>query len=132
MLFLQWKIWASSCLIIQVFIIFSALYVYRENAKRAPDDPEKKDFPPRFPWLAPFILPILALINLPLLVLSSLAFGITLLLFPFALLLFRKPFLIKWIIKQAKKIGNLVFTINSQLLKALGLYMPSIKLQIER
>jgi len=132
MIFIQWKLWTFGCVLIQAIIIFSAFYAYRTNAKRAPDDPEKRDFSPYSPWLAPLIFPILVLINIPIFILSSLFFGLFLLLFPFALLLFRKPFLIKWILKQAQRIGNKVLKIDIELLKAAGFYPTSIKLQYER
>jgi hypothetical protein len=131
MIFIQWKFWTINCVIIQAFIIFSAFYAYRTNAKRAPDDPEKKDYPPYAPWLAPIILPLLILFNIPVFILFALAFGFFLVFFPFALLLFRKPFLIKWILKQALKVGNWVLRINSKLLKAAGFYPVSIKFQYE-
>jgi hypothetical protein len=114
------------------FIIFSAFYSYRVNSRRKPDDPEKKDYSPYGPWLAPIILPPLFLVNTFFLILSSLAFGFFLVLFPFTLLLFRKPFLIKWILKQALKIGNWVLVINTELLKAAGFHPTPIRLLHER
>jgi hypothetical protein len=132
MILIQWKLWTTCCVIIQVFIIFSAFYAHRTNAKRAPDDPEKKDFSPYSPWLAPIVFPILILINIPMLILSSLLFSLFLLLFPFALLLFRKPFLITWILKQAQRIGNKILKINTALLRVAGIYTAPIKLQVER
>jgi hypothetical protein len=114
------------------FISFSAFYSYRVNSRRKPDDPEKRDFSPYSPLVAPFILPLLMLINIPIFILSSLAFGFLLVLFPFTLLLFRKPFLIKWIRKQAIKIGNWVLVINTELLKAAGFHPTPIRLLHER
>jgi hypothetical protein len=132
MILIQWKFWTISCVVIQVFIIFSAIYVYQTNAKRDPDDPKKKDFSPYAPWLAPFILPLMVLINIPMVILSSLTFGFFLVVFPFTLLLFRKPFLIKWILKQAQKVGNLILEINTELLKTMGLHPASIRFQYEQ
>jgi len=132
MIFIQWRAWILSCVLIQAFIIFSSFYAYRVNAKRAPDDPEKKDYYPASPWLAPVILPLLFVINIPVFILSSLAFGFFLLLFPITLLVFRKPFLIKWLLKQALKVGNLILKINSKLLKAAGFYSTPIKFQYEQ
>jgi hypothetical protein len=133
MIFLQWKCCLSSCAIIAIFIAFSAFYAYSVNDKRAPDDPKKKDFSPFGLWLAPVILPPLVVFNVIVLIFSSLAFGVFLLLFPLALVLFRKPFLIKWILKQAQRIGNMILIVNTELLKMVGIYPKvSIKLQIER
>ena len=131
MIFIHWKLWASGCGIVLAFIIFSAFYAYWANAQRAPDDPKKKDYSPYAPWLAPFILPLLLLVNILLAILSSLAFGFFLVLFSLTLLLFRKPFLIKWILKQAQKVGNLILEIDTKLLKLVGFHPSTIKIQFE-
>ncbi len=115
-----WVISVSCCISTFVFITFSSFYAYYVNTKRAPDDPQKKDFSPYAPWIAPFTLPILALINLLFFFVYSLLFGVFLVIFPFTLLLFRKLFLIKWILKLAQKIGNKLLEINTELLRISG------------
>jgi len=131
MIIIQWKFWASGCLFVLIFVVLSALYAYRTNAKRAGDDPEKKDYSPYSPWLAPFIFPLLVLINVPVFLLSGLVFGIFLVLFPFSLLLFRKPFLIKWIRKQMLKVGNMMLKINTSLLRTVGIEPAVWRFQVE-
>ena len=118
----------GSCIIISIIIAFSSLYTYHVNSKRAPDDPDKKDYSPHAIWLAPLILPPLAIFNILLLVFSSLAFGVLLVLFPLTLLLFREPFLFKWMRKLALKIGSWALKINTKLLRAAGFHPTSIKL----
>jgi hypothetical protein len=116
-----------------VVIILSAFYAYNVNARRASDDPEKRDYSHYAIWVIPVVLPILVLFNVLTLILSTISFGLILLLFPFALLLFRKPFLIKWILTLAQRIGNKVLKVNTALLRMAGFYpAPTIKLQIER
>ena len=132
MIFIQWKLCTGSCALMFAFISFSAFYSYQVNIRRKPDDPEKKDFSPFGPWLAPIILPPLFLADAFFLILSSLAFGFLLVLFPFTLLIFRKPFLIKWIRKQALKIGNWVLKINTAILRTAGFHPASIKLLHEQ
>jgi hypothetical protein len=133
MIFLQGKFCMGSCTLIFVCIILSAFYAYSVNARRAADDPEKKEFSPYSLWLTPIIIPLLIFADIFSLILSSLAFGFFLVLFPFALLLFRKPFLIKWILKQAQRVGNKLLKINTELLRAAGIYPTStVKLQFER
>ena len=131
MIFIHWKLWASGCGVVLAFIIFSALYAYRINAQRAPDDPKKKDYSPLSPWLAPIILPLLLLANILFTILSSLAFGFFLVLFPLSLLLFRKPFLIKWILKQAQKVGTLILEIDTELLKLVGFHPTAVEFLFE-
>ena len=125
MLLTHGKWLAGSCAIVLGFITFSVIYAYRVSAKRTADDPEKKVFSPYAILLAPITLPFLLIINLLFLFLSTIMFGILLVFFPFALLLFRKPFLIQWILKQALKIGNELLEIDTVLLRATGLYRPS-------
>jgi hypothetical protein len=132
MIFLYWKASLVFCVFIPIVLIFCSLYAYQVNEKRAPDDPEKKDFSPHSLWLAPVILPLLFLVNLIILFFSSLAFGFLLVLFPVTLILFRKPFLFKWISRQALKIGNWVLIINTELLRAAGFHPAPIKLLYER
>ena len=124
MLFSQGKVCLGSCLFIYVFIIFSGFYAYWVNAKRATDDPQKRDYSPYAPWIAPLTLLILAFVNFLFFIVYSLLFGIFLVIFPFTLLLFRKLFLIKWILKLAQKIGNKLLIINTELLRAAGFYTP--------
>jgi len=123
--------WLPCCLgsyiIFQVILFFSAFYTYQVNARRSPDDPMKKDYSPFAPWLTPISLPLLLIFNAIVFVLSSLAFGIFLVIFPFTLLLFREPFLIKWIKKQALKIGHFALKINTELLRLAGFHPTSIR-----
>ena len=117
----------GSCIIITLICTFSAFYAYRVNAMRASNDPKKKDYSPYAPWITPISLPLFVLFNIFLFILSSLIFGLFLALFPITLLLFREPFLFKWIRKQALKIGNLALTINTELLRASGFHSTSIR-----
>jgi hypothetical protein len=112
--------------VVEALLLFSAIYAYWVNAKRATDDPKKMDISPYAILLAPISIPILLVVNLIFLALQSLELGIFLLLFPLALLLFRKPFLIKWILKHAEKAGNKLLKINTAFLRAVGLYQPPL------
>jgi len=131
MIFIHWRFWTFGCFIILIFVVLSSLYAYRANAKRADGDPKKKYFSPYALWLVPIVLPVLALFNFMVFFLTGLMFGIFLLLFPFSLLLFREPFLLKWIRKQALKIGNMMLYINTRLLQALGLDPSAWKFPVE-
>lgn len=125
MLLTNAKLLAILCAIILGFVIFSAMYAYHTNAKRAPDDPEKKDFAPQAVFLAVITLPLLLVVDLLFLLLYTIAFGIILLFLPLVLLLFRKPLLIPWILKQALKVGNKLLEVNTAMLRASGFYRPA-------
>jgi hypothetical protein len=127
MILIHGKIFAISCMIIQSIIVLSVIYAYQVNAKRTPDDPEKKEYSLLAILLIPIVWPFLMVLYILFLILSSILFGAFLILFTFALLLFRKPFLIKWILKQAESIGNDLLKINTALLRAIGLYSPPLK-----
>ncbi|MFZ5820688.1 MAG: hypothetical protein ACOYYJ_12385 [Chloroflexota bacterium] len=124
MIFLTWKYCLGSVSFILVFMFASAFYTYHVNAKRDSGDPEKRDYSPHSRWLAPIVVPMLFVINIPFFILGSLVFGIFLVVFPFTLLLFRKPFFIKWIQQLALKVGTALLEIDTELLVMAGLYRP--------
>lgn len=105
-----------------VFIIAASLYAYQVNARKAPGDPSKRDYSAYAPWITPISLPLLLIFDVIVFVLSSLAFSVFLVLFPFALILFRRPFIFIWIGKQALKIGNYMLKVNTELLRMAGLH----------
>jgi len=94
-----------------------AVYSYRVNKKRASDDPDKKDFHRAAVHLVPFTWPILLLLYIFIFVTRALLYGIFLILFAFALLVFRKPFLLIWLDKTARKIGDKLLEANTFLIK---------------
>ena len=124
MLLIHWKMLIIPCVVILGLVFFSAIFAYRTNANRTPDDPEKKDFSPNAIWLVPVTFLFLILLDALAFILFSLAFGSLLVVFPFALLLFRKPFLVQWILKQALKIGTELLEVNTALLRKAGFYRP--------
>jgi hypothetical protein len=109
-----------------IFLIYCAIFAYRENAERESDDPEKKDFARLSPWLTP-VNPILWLGRLILLAPWSIPFGIFLILFPLILIIFRplpedsafKRFILK--------VGNSALKINTKVLSAFGLHTKPIR-----
>lgn len=117
-----------SCTMIPVvFIIVASLFAFWVNARKAPNDPSKRNYSPYAIWITPITLPLILIFYVIVFVFSSLAFGIFLVLFPFALLLFRKPLLIIWLGKQALKIGNYILKVNTELLRMAGLHPISTR-----
>jgi hypothetical protein len=116
----------GGCAFIPVaIIIIASLYAYRVNARKAPDDPLKKDYSPYAPWITPISLPLFLIFNTIFFVFSAMAFGVFLVLFPFALILFRGPIIFKWIREQALKIGNFMLKVNTKLLRMAGFHSIS-------
>lgn len=117
--------WGGSLLLVLLFSC--TYYAYGVNEKKDADEPTKKSYAPFACWRVPIVAPIFLLINIPVFVLSSMAFALFLIFFPFALLMFRKCWLIEWIRKQALKIGMTLLEIDTRLLIAVGLYRPPIR-----
>jgi hypothetical protein len=128
MIFIQWKVFLIIFLLILFILIYSAYAAYIVNKERKSDDPEKKDYHPMSPWLAP-ATPFIWLVEFILMAPWSIFFGIFLILFPFMLILLR-PLPEKDPIKLfILKFGNGVLKINNRLLRALGIRsQPPIKL----
>jgi hypothetical protein len=128
MIFIQWKVFLLIFLLILFILIYSAYAAYIVNKERKSDDPEKKDYHPMSPWLAP-ATPFIWLVEFILMAPWSIFFGIFLILFPFMLILLR-PLPEKDPIKLfILKFGNGVLKINNRLLRALGIRsQPPIKL----
>ncbi len=124
MLFQSLPCCATTGLVIVLFLFISARYTYSVNEKKNTADPTKKAFAPLSCWRAPLLVPVFLLINIPAFIVVSLVFGIFLVIFPFTLLLFRKPFFIKWIQQLALKVGTALLEIDTELLAMAGLYQP--------
>jgi len=118
MLLAYWKI----CLLTLIILTLFALYAYRVNSRRDPDDPKKRDYSPYATWITPVSIPLILLFNLGVLILGSLLTAVFLIVFLLSLILIREPFLIKWILKHAQKIGEKILKINTELLKFAGLH----------
>jgi len=92
-------------------------HAYRVNAKRLADDPEKKDFDPNAVLLAPITWPLFLVGSALLFIIKALLYGLFLVLFTIALLVIRKPFLLIWLDKIARKVGGKLLEANTFLLR---------------
>lgn len=95
-------------------------YAYRVNSRLEAGDPQKKVYHPLAIVLLPF-WPVLALASLSLFVLRAAAYGIFLLVFTFALVVIRKPFLLSWLEKTARNVGNKLLKANMLIVR---LFLP--------
>jgi hypothetical protein len=105
-----------------VFILLSLLiwalagYSYRVNAKRPADDPKKRDFNPGAIFLAPITWPLLLFGYISLFIIKALAYGVFLILFTVALLVFQKSSL-PWLDNTAAWIGDKLLEANTLLIR---------------
>ena len=126
MLFIQGKVCLGTGALFILFLFYCASSAYRVNAKRQPDDSDKKDYPRSSLWLTP-ATPFIWLGRLIILAPWSIVFGIFLVIFPFILIIFRPlpendPFQ-----RAILKVGNDVLKLNTKLLLALGLHTKPIQ-----
>jgi len=111
---------ATNCfkgyILISLVILSCTGYVYRVNSKRTADDPKKRDY---HPAAIPMSLawPLYLLGWFILFILRALAYGVFLILFTFALVVIRKPFLFIWLDKMATKIGTIFLKANTFLIR---------------
>jgi hypothetical protein len=104
--------------IVLVAILMScALYAHYIDSKRPADDPKKKHHHPLAVLLAPVTFPILLVLSISLFILKVLVYGIFAVLFIFALIFIRKPFLLEWLRKIAIGIGDRLMEANSLLIR---------------
>lgn len=104
-------------LLITIFLFVCAGYAYRANARLAADDPKKRDYAPSAIALAIFTWPFLIFASLILRILRVLVYGLFLILFAIALVVIRKPFLLRWLDRIFTGIGNKLLLANTFLIK---------------
>ena len=120
MIFLHWKLFLGSCIFTPIILIWIALFSYRVNSDREPDDPKKKDFHQKSPWLAP-LAPIVWLGRYLILAPWSIPFFIFLITFPFVLIIFRPLSPDDPLNRLILKFGNSMLKINTWILNSLGM-----------
>jgi hypothetical protein len=101
------------------FLIFWGIagYAYRVNARLPFDDPKKGDFHPAAIFLAPIVLPFFSLGMISLFIIKAILYGVFLVVLTLALVVVRKPFILVWLDKIAKKVGGILLEANTQLIK---------------
>lgn len=106
----------------------SMLYAYLRNERLPNDSPEKQKYNKNSILFAPFTLPFVLLFSasawLVIHFVRAILFGVFLLLFPLALLIFRKVRLIKWLLDQFERLGRALLKINTFLLRMAGFPIP--------
>ena len=94
-------------------------YAYHVNARRAEDDPKKREYHPIGILFAPILLPLLVLSSVTLFLLRVLIYGVSIVLFVLALLLIRKSFLFAAMHKLIMRIGEPLLQVNTFLVRTM-------------
>lgn len=104
-------------LVFILVVVICAWFAYSTNARRADDDPQKRNFSPQAIILAPITLPFLILGFICTFILRVLLFGFTLILFTIALIGVRETFILPWLLKKIISFGNRLLEVNTLLIK---------------
>jgi len=97
--------------------VICTTYAYYVNSRREYDDPKKKIYNPLAVLFAPITVPVFIILYALLFLLKAVAYGVFLVLFTFALLVIRKPFLLERLKKIALTVGNLLLEANTLLIR---------------
>lgn len=108
--FLRVCLWVY--VITSLILFLSMGYAYYVNARKPPNDPQKREYHPLAFSLLPF-WPLGLVISFILFVLRALVYGVFLVLFTLVLIFIRKPFLLLLLAKAAKYIGDRVLRMNT-------------------
>ncbi|GAB4453528.1 MAG: hypothetical protein OHK0041_17460 [Anaerolineales bacterium] len=116
--FLRVCLWVY--VVTSLIFFLSMGYAYYVNARKTANDPQKRDYHPLAFLLLPF-WPLELLALLVLFVLRALAYGVFLVLFTLALVFVRKPFVLMWLARAAKYIGDRLLRANTRIVR---LFLP--------
>jgi hypothetical protein len=128
MLLAYWKMCCGGYVLLSIILWGFARHAHRVNAKRAAGDPERKEFHPAAVHFAPFIWFPLLIVYVFVFVIRGLLYGIFLVIFTVALVVIRKPFILIWLDRIARKVGNKLLEADTLLA---NLLFPQWKTQAE-
>jgi hypothetical protein len=106
----------AGLIFVSILLFLSALYAYLVNERREPDDPGKKDLELGGILFIP-LWPAQLFIGLVIAIVKAALYGVFLLVFTAAVVLFRKPFFWPWIEKPVLKIGTKILVVNTFLVR---------------
>ena len=117
MLFSYAKDLCRGALLFMLFAMACAGYAYYINARRAADDPKKRNYHPVAIVFAPITLPVFVIFAILIFIMRVLLYGVFLVLFAAALIVVRKPVLLAGLAKIATFVGNKLLDANTTLIK---------------
>ena len=116
MLLLHLPYFCGSLFLITFVVWMSSMYAYRVNARRAADDPNKRNYHPAAIWFS-LLLPLYLVIAIGSFIVTSLSYGLFLIVFAILLIAIRKPFLIEWVKRIMNKIGDKALESGSRIIR---------------
>ena len=107
----------NGIVVLMVIVTSCAMYAYYVNSKRPDNDPKKKNYHPLAILLAPITFPLLIIFSVSIFILRVVTYGVFMVLFIFALIVIRKPFILEWLKKKATAIGDRLLEANTLLIR---------------
>ena len=104
-------------LLLMAIVMVCAVYAYYLNARRAADDPKKKNYHPLAIVLAPITFPIIFVLSISYFLLRIVAYGVFMIVFISAFIFIRKPFILAALQKMAAAIGGRLLEANTMLMR---------------
>ena|SRR5215216_625096 len=107
----------NGILLLMTVVMVCAIYAYSVNSRRPDDDPKKKNYHLLAIFLAPITLPLLVVFSVSIFILRVVTYSVFLVIFIFALILIRKPFILEQLRKTVTFIGDRLLEANTFLIR---------------
>lgn len=104
-------------IVVYALVTICALYAYYVDSRRPDDDPKKKNYHPLAILFAPVTFPLFLVFYISIFILRVAAYGVFMVLFIFAMIFIRKPFILDLLKKNALIIGDLLMEANTAVVR---------------
>ncbi len=104
-------------IVVTLLTVTCSSFAYFVNSRRLDADPKKKNYHPFAILFAPITLPLLIISSVIFFILRMVTYGVFMVIFTFALIFIRKPFILEWLRKLALTIGDKLLEANTLLIR---------------
>lgn len=104
-------------IVVTLLTVTCSSFAYFVNSRRLDADPKKKNYHPFAIIFAPITLPLLIISSVIFFILRMVTYGVFMVIFTFALIFIRKPFILEWVRKLAVTIGDKLLEANTLLIR---------------
>jgi hypothetical protein len=104
-------------IVVTLLTVTCSSFAYFVNSRRLDADPKKKNYHPFAILFAPITLPLLIISSVIFFILRMVTYGVFMVIFTFALIFIRKPFILEWVRKLALTIGDKLLEANTLLIR---------------
>jgi hypothetical protein len=104
-------------IVVTLLTVTCSSFAYFVNSRRLDADPKKKNYHPFAILFAPITLPLLIISSVIFFILRMVTYGVFMVIFTFALIFIRKPFILEWVRQLALTIGDKLLEANTLLIR---------------